>query len=651
MALFSYRAEMTDTFDPLHVNKPKKAKTQTGRKAIRAIFEDAKADLEDTKRLNFAPDPNEMRYDPAFPEEGIRPGKWEGYPDNGMPPYCPFRVVGRDVDGVVYCVTATGHLRQVTRFDDITLADLAAPLTNDAMHAWPAWSKPKVEKNEDGEATIIPPRVVRLETKTAARAIINEAARLPDFSPKDQHRGRGGWENKNQEFLWHSGKYLWKSEGSRLIASDPTLYDGFLYTRQRPSIEPWRQSVSTEESPAQRIIQDLKTWKWARPYLDPVLTLGWIVTAFMGGALKARPIIFTTGGAGVGKSTLHELIKNVLDGAVLSTVETTAAGIYQQVKQDSLPIMVDELESKAGSNKAQSVIELARVAYTGGDILRGGQDHDGTTFTMRSAFMFSAINPPPMKTQDKTRMAVMNLSALDKTDGIGRKMNVSLDTDGRMILRQIMDGWKDFNARLMPSYWDVLRGQGLDSRAIDTFGTLLAAAELVIGEKGMIDCGLPVNDDEHLGQLIMSATALERAERVDNWHACLSHLMQSTIDAWKGGEKQTVGGVLELLRATDARLDLTNARERLACANLGLRDRGSPVHGYCLAIPKDGPMLKKIYAGEIWQDSVWWDALQQAPSSIVIRNSDKQKVKINGDTKHCLLIDLDAFDKYASELG
>jgi len=169
--------------------------------------------------------------------------------------------------------------------------------------------------------------------------------------------------------------------------------------------------VGQEESPAQRILDDLQTWHWARPFLDPVLMLGWIATALMGGALRAQPIIFTTGGAGVGKSTLHELIKHTLNGAVMSTVDTSAAGIYQQIKQDSLPIMVDELESKAGGTRAQSVIELARVAYTGGEIFRGGQDHEGTSFTMRSSFFFSAINPPPMQTQDKTRMAVMKMGA------------------------------------------------------------------------------------------------------------------------------------------------------------------------------------------------------------------------------------------------
>jgi len=42
---------------------------------------------------------------------------------------------------------------------------------------------------------------------------------------------------------------------------------------------------------------------------------------------------------------------------------------------------------------------------------------------------------------------------------------------------------------------------------------------------------------------------------------------------------------------------------------------------------------------------VWWDALLQAGGDIVVKNrgNNYQKVRINGDTKHCLLVDMKAF--------
>jgi hypothetical protein len=111
-----------------------------------------------------------------------------------------------------------------------------------------------------------------------------------------------------------------------------------LYTRGKPTIEPWHEPVAADESPAKRILDDLATWNWQRPYLDPVLVLGWIASSLMGGALKARPIVFTTGGHGVGKSTLHELITNTLQGVVNTAVDTTAAGIYQKAKPRRLAV-------------------------------------------------------------------------------------------------------------------------------------------------------------------------------------------------------------------------------------------------------------------------------------------------------------------------
>jgi len=130
---------------------------------------------------------------------------------------------------------------------------------------------------------------------------------------------------------------------------------------------------------------------------------------------------------------------------------------------------------------------------------------------------------------------------------------------------------------------------------------------------------------------------LERAERVDNWHACLSHLLQSNIEAWRGGEKLTVGGVVEQYGA--GAIDADYARERLGAANLGLKVDKSGAGGgekaWYLAVPKDGPMLKKIFAGEIWHDSVWWDAFwkgnQRGSRSLFIGESVRGVRLLIGD--------------------
>lgn len=613
---------------------------------MRAIFADAQHKIDDGA-AETAADPNLPRHDADG--RPLKPGQWPGYPADAMPPDCPIRVVGRSADGIYYCISATGHFRAIEKWDMATLTDLFAPCVNDMMWAWPAFGKKKVPDPDNPETMKEISVVKRVERDQVMTAIMQQAARQPDFDPNTQHRGRGGWQDEDGRFVWHSGGWLWAADNTKLQKARPRQHKGFLYTRQAATIEPWQERVTTQESPAQRILKDLQTWNWQRPYLDPILVLGWLATALMGGALKARPIIFTTGGHGVGKSTLLELLRSVLDGAVISTVNTTAAGIYQRTKQDSLPFLVDELESKSGSTRADSVIELARVAYTGGDISRGGADHEATTFTARNSFGFFAINPPPMGAQDKSRMAILNLARLDAMNGIGRKPNISLDTDGRMILRQIMDGWTDFQDRMIPNYWEILAEQKLDSRAIDTFGTLIAAAELLVGPEGLEDAGLPVTEARHMGEIIAAATAIERTESLDNWHKCLDRLMQSPINKWTDGMKPTIGSVCEDRML--GHIDHRPALERLRLANLGMKEKGSipGAIGPFLAVPPDGPELEKIFADSEHHKGVWYSALKQAPADIVLRDrGNAQKVKINGSTKHCLLVDLAAFEKFAT---
>jgi len=616
-----------------------KAQTQTGSKAIRAAFADAKRAKDEADALNVAdPDPN-------LPRAGINPGQWEGAPFDNMPPDCPVKVVGRDAEGIVYCISSTGHMRKVERWDMPALTDLFAPKLNTLMWSWPGFGKKKVFDPET--ETMVEKLVVnRVERDKCMMAIINEAARKPDFDPNTQHRGRGGWVDSHGRFVWHSGGWLWIVDGKKLEQARPAQHDGFLYTRQAGTIEPWAEPVTAEESPARRILEDLRTWNWQRPYLDPVLVLGWIGTALMGGALKARPIIFATGGAGVGKSRLQEVVRSALEGAVTSSVNTTAAGIYQRAKQDSLPFMIDELESKPGSTRAESVIELARVAYTGGDISRGGQDHEATTFTARNSFFFSAIIPPPMGAQDKTRMAMLNLSQLDRPGKSGRELVLKPETDGRMILRQIMDGWREFNDTLLPDYATILGERGLSARAIDTFGTLLAAAQLLVGAEVLEDIGLPVTDAGHLGELIAEATAVDRTENLDHWHKCIDTLFQSQIDAWRDGVKPTIGGVCERLRSGE--WDAKGARERLELVSLGCFERGKVEAnaGPVLAVPASAPQLQRIFGDTDFHKGGWYTALKQAPKGIVL---PARKVKINGSTTHCLLIDLDAFEKFVGK--
>lgn len=115
-----------------------------------------------------------------------------------------------------------------------------------------------------------------------------------------------------------------------------------------------------------------------------------------------------------------------------------------------------------------------------------------------------------------------------------------------------------------------------------------------------------------------------------------------------------MGGVLEEVRGLEhaGKMDVKSARERLAAVNCGLVDKGKVSDSYCLAVPRDVPALKRVFGTTKWFESVWFDALKQAPETIVIRGrGNDQVVKINGQALRCLLVDLDQFDAYVETGG
>lgn len=631
----------------------KKPKVQGGIEGIRAHFKDAMALLEEAKGF-FDPDPNLAR-------NGIKAGQWAGAPHDAMPPDCPVTVLGKKGDAV-YVISAIGEMHEVTRWDLPTLTSLFAPYVNYLFWAWPAFGK---SEGTDADGMPLPPKVKRIERDKAAMALIAEAGRKGIFDPQNNVRGRGGWKAQDK-FIWHSGKYLFsvdtKIDGKtnratawQLQVAKPGEYDGYFYAQDGDTIHPWREPIGWRDSPAHSILQDLKSWKWERPTLDPVLFLGWLMSAYLSGALEVRPILFTTGGAGTGKSTLHGIVRALLGSALYSTANTTAAGIYQNIRQDSRPVAVDEFERKAGGQKEQAIVELARQAYSGAKGYRGGANGDGTEFELRSSFMFSAILHPHLGVQDRTRMIILNLNPLDRSSVTAQPL--IKEEWGRMLLRQVMDGYHDLYWHILPKWREILSepALGFDARAIDTYGTVLACAELAVGEAGLMQAGFPAMpgsegelDIDHLVDMIAGATAEERAAQQPKWQEVVEKVLGASIDMYVGGRKPSVGETIGDLERGQEMIDLREARARLAMMGLGLRDKGKPGKGYCLAIPKSDDKLGRLFHDGEFNHGGWALALKQAPETIVPRGLERRftNVDINRLTKDCVLVDLAGYDAW-----
>ncbi len=528
----------------------------------------------------------------------------------GLPPHCPVTALGRDAD-VFYFINAAGSLGELT-------PSASGKGHIDALFSgqWPyliwAWGRSKHLKG----GVVLDQE--NYDAEKVRSALFDAATLKGSWNAVDMVRGRGAWIGPRGELILHLGDHLLINGRERVECGER---DGFLYPGRPPVPAP--ASEAQPAGPAacgQQILDLLNTWNWGRGEMDAELMLGWICSAMVGGALNWRPTVFVTGDAATGKSTLQKTVATVLGGALVQAVETTAAGIYQVLKHDCLPVAVDELEAQSDGRKVRSVIELARVANSGGRMLRGGQDHNGRQFDLRSAFLFSAINAPSLQSQDRSRMALLNLKELEKIEG-GEPIDLTVVAQlGQQLLRRIIDWWPRMaELREEVRHW-LIAHAGHDGRGADTFGTLVAFAHAALSDEMPSDAEL----NKWVERLKASSLA-ELESRTPNWKLCLRHLLQVRADALRTESQKTVGAQLMNFWPGEhndrSPCEPAYLKKKLAECGLGLsgpkRGKIAPESAW-LFVPNDHSSLAPLFhdtkwAGEGGAPGVWTDALRQAP--------------------------------------
>lgn len=586
---------------------------------------------------------------PSLPREGEDAGEWTTNNDKGwqpsalgLPKCCPVTPLG--ISGSVgYFLDPIGQVQPLAPpYGKGHLLGLFSGDENFLAWAWPRRTK---EGAIDGYAA----------EKAAARLIEACAAKGP-WHGSDMVRGRGAWLSKAGGLVVHRGTKV--HTGGRDYP--PGEFEGYIYPT-RPRLEgPWPDRIEERINPARQLLGLLQTWQWARPDVDPKLLLGWLGAAFVGGALAWRPTIYMTGDAATGKSTLQELIKGVLAPAgLLQAVDTTAAGLYQHIGSDAVPISVDEFEGKADTRSAEKVLELARASSSGGLMLRGGDRHNPVDFQARSCFIFSSINTPPLRPQDLSRMAILRLGALPKMtpEDVARvRSNLEpqlLGIVGRMILRRMIDQWPRFRETLL-AFKGALMVGGIDSRGQDTFGTLLACADLIEHDGWSEDrLKTPTLDGDMVAwsDLMRVDRMAEFEDRAANWRKCLSHMLGVRVDAWRGGNRAVIGQLLEdFYLQRDGAQDSKEVKRMLGQAGIGLvhRKRLGVAHDWWIAVPNQSPLVRELFNGSDWGGavgaSVWSSALRQSPRDEADKPGihDVEKARVNGDVVPCTLISLAA---------
>jgi hypothetical protein len=570
----------------------------------------------------------------------------------GLPPHMPVRPLGKKKSHLYFLDTNDEFIEMTaTKIGQQTeVNNLFGPAIG---YLWSFYSK----MSSNGE--------LRIKYEDVSRHLIGACGRLVSrqglFDPMRRVRGRGAWRTPGGVLVLHLGSELWIGGELRPLGD----VEGHIYARDVDLPPPADADFSNElamvfeeaglldeddrsRMPGRWLMKSFRTWNWKRPELDPYLVLGYMVCVLLGDANDWKPAVYPIGDKASGKSSLLKLIKRVLGDRLMDLADPTGPGIYQSLGLAAIGVWTDEFEQEgdsAADARSASVMRLARYASDGKNVVRGGAEGVPTNYTARGVFGFTGINPPPMKPAELSRIAMPMLGKLTDAKAKAPELSEALGAEfGQHLLRRVVDRWHEW-PEVLDKWRGVLLSHDHDSRAADTFGTLLAAAHLVLHD------GVPLKKDiEPLAACLPRSKMAETQEDRANWEKCIDRLLQSQPEAWRSYKYRSVGEFLTAILDDRPKDDVDEvqpsvARDRLSTAGLGLcTPTEGPLKGrLCLAIPSNHMEVAKLFRDSLWSMGVgavtggWATALKFAPDDL----ADHRKQRVDGRSVQCSILALD----------
>lgn len=545
--------------------------------------------------------------------------------ETGLPEECPVEPLGVK-DGACFYLDSQRQLRPIKTRDHsaLEIVGLFGSHTNQLHAAWP-----RADKSG---------KVTAFDARAAAEALIAACGRQGVIDLQDKLRGPGAWRGDDGELILHLGNRVWIGGNAGQLLdyqNGATVRPGRIgaYVYPAGAAQPYPSNAPApvdQHGAGAQILKLLRTWPWKRAEIAPHLILGWICAAMIGGALSWRPLVWVTGGRGTGKSTLQEILKSIFGGALLIASDASAAALWQLLGYSTLPVVIDEAESEEDGGRLDRVVKLARMAASGGLILRGGADHAASKFLARCPFMFASILVPPLSPQDKSRIAVLELGELGQREPLSIQPAVLREL-GAQLRRRLADAWPRFGD-VLGGYRAGLQAAGHTARGADQYGTLLALVDVALMDAEF--------DRDAAGELIrhVQTDLSDWSDDAPDEIQCLGHLMTSTADVFRQGERKTIGEYVRAAR--DGNQGFGEEAQRII-ETYGLKI----VHeseGAFLAVATRHRGLAGLFKETHWRarpgaGAVWPQALMRLPKA---RRSGRT-VRFGTATSKAILIPLD----------
>lgn len=551
---------------------------------------------------------------------------------------CPVKPLGY-LGATYYYLDPLGQLRGLTKHDAQNIMMLFAGKLPRLYFAFP-----KMVASKGGGVYRKPEH---FEHQLACSAMITACGERGLFNPEGAVRGVGAWTDDDGNLVYHTGdKILIGTE-----ALEPAMHDGKIYPAYpaipHPAAPP---KDAAKDDAAQHLLDTADTWAWERPDIDPYLLLGIFGVQAIGGALAWRPTVWVAAERGAGKSSLQELLKH-LHGpkGLIQSTDTTKSGITSQIGHSSLPVALDELEpSDAGSGKEKAIIDLMRIASSGGQWFRGSADQKGASGNVYSSFMASSILiPGALTAADRSRMIIMSLKTLPESTPPLKLRAETWRKRGAAIKRALIDRWPTWQIRY--DLWrEALEPHKISGRNADNYATVLAMAQMAQSAE------LPTAEELTGWAAKVAAHVRSGLDEIGSDATdIITHLLSQQFDPFRRGERLTIAAWIKAagwrpragrrLFATSGQTDdyvgdledkgtiADHAKKaNLSLSAVGLRVIGTPEAPELFIATAQLQGLKDLFERSAWNNGGWSQSLKRvkgAYSPTNPRNLDGQQTK------------------------
>lgn len=424
--------------------------------------------------------------------------------------------------------------------------------------------------------------------KAAGEALIKACRRAGPFNP-----------------LHIRGLGVWLEDGKVIVnLGQPIESSKFIYL--------CFQSIPLDDGPsfdAPRLRDHLRLYNWRNPQ-DAGLVFGWLAMAPICGALVWRPHAFIYGPARSGKTTIHTVASIVLSPLAISADgQSTEAGIRQTLGPDSLPILLDEFESDQNGSTLRNILRLARSASSADTpVLKGTPEGKAMSFSLRTTFLFSAINPRGMSPADQSRISMFELLMHENDREVARRI-----AEDEAYFRSTGSAWCSHMiglAHLVQPAADAidihLTG---DRRHRQNMSILIGAGFVALNGRVPTDEEAQVLAAEYAPAIERHALEVER----DDAQECLDHLLSYVV------EDYPIGHWLACLRDQQPRRGNDFADAERIVVSFGMRvDAEGEATGVYIA--NGAPAMEDVFRGTPWAQRAWERALRKLEGAFIPQN-------------------------------